>query len=322
MQNNPLISVIIPAYNVEKYINRCIESIIYQDYKNIEVIIINDGSTDNTREICEQYIKQDKRTRLINTENRGAGSARNTGIENANGKYFSFIDADDFICEHYYSRLYEMIKNTNADIAEGHYKRVKSYNENVFTNTGEQREYTNIEKLLILYGENETEYINSVSATNTLYRKELFEKDKFPINRIIDDEFIIYKVLYNSKKIVSTPDIMYAYMQSENSVMRSGVKEKRVFDTIDVYDEVFEFFKDKKNEQLISLILIRYLNYCIELTTKTNYSKEIKDKNKIYEYIKNKFEEKAEIAKNKIDKKIYERLHKEFYKILNEALKK
>ena len=120
MQNNPLISVIIPAYNVEKYINRCIESIIYQDYKNIEVIIINDGSTDNTREICEQYIKQDKRIRLINTENRGAGSARNTGIENANGKYFSFIDADDFICEHYYSRLYEMIKNTKADIAEGH----------------------------------------------------------------------------------------------------------------------------------------------------------------------------------------------------------
>ena len=113
-----------------------------------------------------------------------------------------------------------MITETNADIAEGHYKRVRSYDEEVFTNTGEQKELTNMEKLLVLYGEDEGEYINSVIVTNKLYRKELFENAKFPVNRIIDDEFIMYKLIYNSEKVVSTSDIMYAYVQKSSRYFR------------------------------------------------------------------------------------------------------
>ena len=222
----PCISIIIPAYNAGKYIEKCIQSIIFQSYKDLEIIIINDGSIDNTREICEKYVKQDNRIKLINTENKGAGSARNTGIDVAKGEYISFIDSDDYVCPDYYSRMYRMIKEKNADIAEGHYKRVVGYDEDVFTNTGEEQEYTNIEKLLILYGNNEIEYVNSVIVTNKLYRKRLFKEVRFPVNRIIDDEFIIYKLIYNSKKIISTSDIMYAYVQSEESVMRASLKKK------------------------------------------------------------------------------------------------
>lgn len=322
MEKLPCISIIIPAYNAEKYIEKCIQSIIHQDYRNLEIIIVNDGSIDKTREICEKFVNQDKRIRLINTENKGAGSARNTGIDVAKGEYISFIDSDDYICPDYYSRMYTMLREANADIAEGHYKRVKNYDEDVFTNTGKEQEYTNIEKLLILYGNNEIEYINSVIVTNKLYRRELFKEVKFPVNRIIDDEFIIYKLIYNSKKIISTSDIMYAYVQSEESVMRASFKEKRVHDTLDVYDEVYEFFKDKGNDELIEKILIRYLEYGIELTQKTSKSKDIIDKNKVYEYIRNKFEEKAKIAKNKIEQDRYNKIKNQFNEILGIVLGK
>lgn len=321
MEKLPCISIVIPAYNAGKYIEKCLQSIIYQNYKDIEIIIVNDGSTDNTREICEKFVNQDSRIKLINTENRGAGSARNTGIDVAKGEYISFIDSDDYICPNYYSRMYGMIKDGNADIVEGHYKRVSGYDEDVFTNTGKLQEYTNIEKLLILYGDDEVEYINSVIVTNKLYRRNLFKEIRFPVNRIIDDEFIIYKLIYNSKKIISTSDIMYAYVQSEESVMRASFKEKRVHDTLDVYDEVYEFFKDKGNDRLIEKILIRYLKYGIELTQKTSKSKDIIDKNKTYEYIRNKFEEKSSIAENKIEQNEYNKIKDEFYEILNVVLR-
>ena len=320
MESLPCISIVIPTYNAGKYIKKCIQSIINQTYSDFEVIIVNDGSTDDTKAICEKFAELDSRINLISTENKGAGSARNTGISKAKGRYISFIDSDDYVCRDYYARMYEMIEKGNADIAEGHYKRVSGYDEDIFTNTGKKEEYSNIEKLLILYGENEVEYINSVIVTNKLYRKELFNDVKFPTNRIIDDEFIMYKLLYNSKKIVATPDIMYAYVQSEESVMRASFKEKRVHDTLDVYDEVYEFFKDKGNDELIEKILIRYLGYGIELTQKTSRSKEITDKNRVYEYIKNKFEEKSRISEDKLNKEKYNKIKKEFYEALEGAI--
>ena len=313
------ISIIIPAYNAGKYIEKCIQSIINQDFRDFEVIIVNDGSKDDTKAICEKYVKLDDRIKLISTENRGAGSARNTGISEAKGKYISFIDADDFIAKWYYSKMYTMLEEGNADIVECHYKRTNKYDESIFTNSDTQKEYTNMEKLLVLYGEDEGEYINSVLVTNKLYRKELFNEVRFPVNRIIDDEFIMYKLMYNSKKIISTPDVMYGYFQSEESIMRPTYKERRVHDTLDVYDEVYEFFKDKGNDELIEKILIRYLGYGIELTQKTSKSRDIADKNRVYEYIKNKFEEKAEMAEEKVDKEKYNKIKKEFYEALNIA---
>ena len=171
METIPCISVVILAYNAGKYIEKCIESIISQDFIDMEIIIINDGSTDNTKEICEKYVKMDNRIKLTTTENRGAGSARNTGISKAQGTFIALIESDDYNCDGYFSRMYKMITETNSDIAEGHYKRVNTYDEEVFTNTGEQKVLTNMEKLLVIYGEDEGEYINSVIVTNKLYRK-------------------------------------------------------------------------------------------------------------------------------------------------------
>ena len=169
-----MISVIIPMYNAEKYVEKCLKSIINQTYRDLQIIIVNDGSKDNSQAICEEIAKTDKRMILINTENKGAGSARNTGIENAQGEYISFIDSDDYVCPDYYERLLHMIENTGADIAVGRYARISEHDEMKFINTGEVKECTNMEELLVLYGEDEDKYVNAVIMTNKLFNRRSF----------------------------------------------------------------------------------------------------------------------------------------------------
>ncbi len=313
-----MISVIIPMYNAEKYVGKCLNSLLRQTYKDLQIIIVNDGSKDNSQAICEEFAKQDKRITLINTENRGAGSARNTGIEAAKGEYISFIDSDDYVCDNYYERLLKMIEQTKADIAIGRYQRISEHDEMQFVNSGEIKECTNMEELLVLYGEDEDKYINAVLVTNKLFKRELFEENvRFPIRRLIDDEFIIYKLIYKSQKIVYTDDIMYAYVQSDSSVMRTNFKEQRVHDTLDVYDEVYQFFKENGTEELNRKILVRYLSYCVELAQKTTTSTVIDDKKKVYQLLKEKFNQKTEEAKEKIGLERYQAFYEEFHKVVD-----
>lgn len=313
-----MISVVIPMYNAEKYVEKCLNSLLKQTYKDLEIIIVNDGSKDNSQTICERFAEQDKRITLINTENRGAGSARNTGIEVAKGEYISFIDSDDYVCPDYYERLLHMLEKAGADIAIGKYQRISEHDEMKFINSGEVKECTNLEELLVLYGEDEDRYINAVLVTNKLFKRELFEENvRFPIGRLIDDEFIIYKLIYKSKKIVYTDDVMYAYVQSDSSVMRTNFKEQRVHDTIDVYDEVYKFFKENGTEELNKKILIRYLSYCVELAQKTSTSTVIDNKEKIYQLLKEKFNQKTDEAKEKIGLERYQDFYEEFYKVID-----
>lgn len=315
-----MISVIIPMYNAEKYVEKCLNSLLKQTYQDLEIIIVNDGSKDYSREICEEYVKKDKRITLINTENRGAGSARNTGIEASKGEYISFIDSDDYVCPDYYERFLKMIEHTGADIAIGRYERISEHGEMKFINSGEIKECTNMEELMILYGEDVNDYINAVLVTNKLYKRELFEGNiRFPVGRLIDDEFIIYKLIYKANKIVYTDDVMYAYVQSDSSIMRTNFKEQRVYDTMDVYDEVYAFFKEHGNKELCRKILTRYLDYCGEMARRTSTSTVIdeKDKSKIYEYLEGKFEEKTKDAKELIELEKYENFYKEFYSVVN-----
>lgn len=315
-----MISVIIPMYNAEKYVEKCLNSLIKQTYQDLEIIIVNDGSKDSSRQICEEYVKKDKRITLINTENRGAGSARNTGIEASKGEYISFIDSDDYVCPDYYERFLQMIEKTGADIAIGRYHRISEHEDMQFKNSGEVKECTNMEELMLLYGEDIDDYINAVLVTNKLYKHKLFEGNvRFPVGRLIDDEFIIYKLIYKAKKIVYTDDIMYAYVQSNSSVMRTNFKEQRVYDTMDVYDEVYAFFKKNGTEELCKKILIRYLDYCGEMARRTSTSTVInnKDKEKLYEYLKGKFKEKTEEAKELIESKRYEFFYEEFHKVVD-----
>ena len=300
-----LISVIIPVYNKEKYIKETIISIINQTYSNLEIIIVNDGSTDTSKDICVQFQKKDNRIKLINTDNHGAGHARNIGINTAKGKYISFIDADDYIDKDYYNILYNMIAKYEADIAECKYIRVKQNEKNIQNKKEDNiKLFTNIQKLEILYGDDVHEYVNSVIMCNKLFKKELFKNTYYPENRVIDDEFITYKLIYKSKKIVTTDRELYFYVQSEDSVMRNNFKEKRVIDTIDVYDEVYNFSVDSNLQEIQEIVLIRYLNYCIELVHKTKLSEQISQKDKVIKFIQEKFEEKKKKYYEKYNNKL------------------
>ena len=123
---NELISIIIPIYNVEKYLHCCINSVIRQTYKNLEIILIDDGSPDNCGKICDEYAKKDNRIKVIHKENGGLSSARNAGLDIAKGEYISFVDSDDYVAENFIEKLYKLCKENDADIAECDFYRIKA----------------------------------------------------------------------------------------------------------------------------------------------------------------------------------------------------
>jgi len=317
---NKKISVIVPVYNKENYVEETINSLLNQTYENLEIIIINDGSKDKSKEICEKKEKEDNRIKLINIENHGAGYARNVGIENATGDFISFIDADDYLKNNFYDVLLKLILQENADISECGFKRVSSIQEEIIQPPIINISiYSSNEKILKLYGKDESEYLNTVIMCNKLFKKDLFTDGiRYPIGRIIDDEFIIYKLLNKAKKIVSTNEILYGYIQSEDSVMRQNFKAKRVYDTFDVYDEVYEFFENDQIEGITYLILLRYIKYCVELLIKTNQS-DMKEKEDVIKYINEKFQEKWKIIKNKFnDTTEFEKIYDKFNSLKGE----
>jgi len=317
---NKKISVIVPVYNKENYVEETINSLLNQTYENLEIIIINDGSKDKSKEICEKKEKEDNRIKLINIENHGAGYARNVGIENATGDFISFIDADDYVKNNFYDVLLKLILQENADISECGFKRVSSIQEEIIQPPIINISiYSSNEKILKLYGKDESEYLNTVIMCNKLFKKDLFTDGiRYPIGRIIDDEFIIYKLLNKAKKIVSTNEILYGYIQSEDSVMRQNFKAKRVYDTFDVYDEVYEFFENDQIEGITYLILLRYIKYCVELLIKTNQS-DMKEKEDVIKYINEKFQEKWKIIKNKFnDTTEFEKIYDKFNSLKGE----
>ena len=213
-----LITVVVPVYKVEEYIYKCVDSIINQTYKNLEIILVDDGSPDNCPKICDDYSKKDKRIKVIHKENGGLSDARNFGIENSKGKYICFVDSDDFIHEKYVEILYNNLKNNNADISMCHHYQFINYNEtNDYLPEEETSIYTGLEILNRLY----EDYLNNIVAWNKLYKKELFNNIKYPKGKKLEDAYIIHKLYNNSKKVVITNLELYYYIQRENSIMSS-----------------------------------------------------------------------------------------------------
>ncbi len=285
-----LISVIVPVYNKEKYIRDCIESIIGQTYTKLEILLINDGSTDNSEEICKAYEKNDSRIKLITTENRGAACARNMGIEMANGKYLSFIDADDYIEKHYYEIMLNLLQQYNAQIAECDFARIiETKNYEFPEKIGQIRVMNAKESLIELYGKGDKEHVKTVIMCNKLFEKKLFQTVRYIPNRVIDDETIIYRLLEKCKTIVETNDTLYGYVQSSNSIMRKDFSMKRLEDSITVYDECIEYFKNDLDIQ--ACCLKRAIFFYGEFLEKIIKSNNI-DKEKAYQIVNENFNQK------------------------------
>lgn len=283
------ISLIVPIYNVEKYLNRCVDSIIRQTYSEIEIILINDGSTDNCLEICNKYKKQDKRIIVVDKENGGLSDARNAGIEIATGKYIMFIDSDDWIDSNMVNRLYSLISKKDACIAQCDFARV--YNdENIYFNN----ENINIkvmdskEAMISIYKNNG---VKSIVTWNKIYKKELFNTIRFPKGKIHEDEFTTYKLFDKCKKIIDTDEVMYYYRQRDGSIMKSEFSIKRL-DVIEAIKERIKYFENKGYKEL-KLLAENQLQSLLRSFYTTIYNSTIENKelylNKIVKEIRKNY---------------------------------
>lgn len=186
-----LISVIVPVYKVEKYLKRCVDSILAQTYPCLEVILVDDGSPDGCPAICDEYAREDRRVRVIHKENGGLSDARNAGIDAAKGKFLGFVDSDDYVHPRFYELLLQALKEEGADIAGCDVKKVCK------TEKIEEKEQQPIQR---------TVYSGREATANLydaqMYKKELFEEIRFPKGKLHEDEFTSYKLLYQSESVV------------------------------------------------------------------------------------------------------------------------
>lgn len=269
-----LISVIIPIYNVEKYIYQCINSILNQTYKNIEIILVDDGSPDGCGKICDEYQEKDQRIKVIHKKNGGLSDARNKGMDIAHGKYITFIDSDDYVEDKYIEILYNAIKKNNALISQCNILKVDN-NGTILEKIGYKTNQVKSGQE-ILYDINEGHWIENIVVWNKMYLRELFKNIRFPVGKINEDEFTTYKVLYSQKKIPIVNEYLYNYRQNDESIMGKKFNIKRL-NILKAFEERIQFFEKKNDEGLKKLTQKQYNNLLIDMYYKLEENKNIND---------------------------------------------
>ena len=233
---NDIISVIIPSYNVEKYLDCCIESVVSQTYKNIEIILIDDGSVDNTALMCDAWSEKDSRIRVIHQNNQGLSAARNNGIKVATGKYICFVDSDDYIEADLFESCITSIKNNNSDIVVFGMNRVDE-NGKVF-----ETEIPKTESVLSSYDALKLLFKGEIKdyAPNKLFKTELFNETEFPVDRNFEDIGTIYKLFLTSDKISLLTKALYNYRKRDGSIV-SNMSDKALQDLFIMRKERYDF---------------------------------------------------------------------------------
>ena len=219
------ISVIIPAYNCEKYLEQCVRSVLAQIYQNLEIIIVNDGSTDTTGKIMEQLAQEDKRIKTLHKENTGVGETRNVGLSLATGDYICFIDSDDWMDPNHIDDLYQVLTKTDSDIAITNFSQYNdekgSYNIHLSAEDYYEKVYTPEEWFAFQYGQ--PHFLSScfVVLWGKLYKRELFEDVLYP-NKHADDDYTTWKLYLLSERIVYINAASYVYRINSSSMTQVG----------------------------------------------------------------------------------------------------
>lgn len=251
----PLVSVIIPVYNVELFLRTCIDSIVAQTYSNLEIILVDDGSPDKCPEICNEYAKRDERVKVIHQKNGGLSAARNAGIDIARGEYLTFIDGDDFVVSNYIELLYKGIVEFDADISIASFYSFVNENElNVLCNELPFAEITK-EECFKRYGSLKAELsMPFISACNKIYRKDLFDSIRFPVGKLYEDAFITYKLLDKAKKIVIAPIQLYFYRLNPQSILGQSFREKNL-EMVEAFRSGMDYFYHKGEVAIAEMFL-------------------------------------------------------------------
>lgn len=221
----PLISIIIPVYNVEQYLDYCMQSVLEQSYKNIEIILVDDGSVDSSGEMCDMYAKMDERVKVLHKKNGGLSSARNAGMEIIKGEYFSFLDSDDYIRSDYISKMYKYIVNDKSDMVICSVKKVIG-NEDYRIIQKDSSEHFLFEKEVIKYKMLSRQV--PMYAPSKLYKAKLAIKTKFPEGRLYEDIPTIWNVVKDVNKVTYTNDEIYFYRQRLDSIVNTKYKHERM----------------------------------------------------------------------------------------------
>lgn len=248
----PLCSIIVPIYNVEALLPRCIDSLIGQQYQNIEIILVNDGSTDSSEAICREYLNRDSRIKLINKENGGLSSARNAGLKLSKGEYIFFVDSDDYVTSDFCSVGVDGFLNHNADVV------IFGFN-NIFVDTNKIikkhcRKSRVISKEEALKGTLIDGYINSL-AWNKAYKRELFDNIKYPEGMVFEDVGTTYKIFDKANTIYISSNITYNYELRNGSISNKWwCNDKKINDFFTLRSEQLQFI----NNSYPSLIKLSY----------------------------------------------------------------
>ena len=250
-----LVSVIVPVYNVEKYINRCIESILFQSYSNIEIILIDDGSTDNSGNICDLYKKKDKRIIVIHKKNGGLSDARNCGLKKMSGDYVMFVDSDDYIDANMISFLMNDMLINDSDISICSYYYINEHKKE--KPTFKQNKFVSKKPDLFYNLYNEYSGI-TVSSCMKLYKSSIFKNLKFTKGVIHEDEIIVLDILKKINKISYNLEPLYYYELREGSITRKF--DIRKLDVLPYMDKRIEYFKQIKCNQLVQMTEYKKLN--------------------------------------------------------------
>ncbi|MED4230140.1 glycosyltransferase family 2 protein [Priestia megaterium] len=240
----PDVSVIVPIYNVEELLPKCLRSIINQSLKNIEIILVNDGSTDSSGNICERFAEKDNRIKIIHKKNGGLSDARNAGLDIATGRYIGFVDSDDYIHKDMYKILLEAIVSHECDIAEGGYKEV--YADEVISQESILVSEKIYEKKSALVSAIVDHHCRTY-VWNKLYKRELWKDIRFPYGKLFEDTFTTYKVINQSSKIIKLDRTLYYYYQRENSIVNSKFTVRKL-DQHEALDEMMQFIEEEYHE--------------------------------------------------------------------------
>lgn len=271
-----LISVIVPVYNAESYLHLCIDSVLKQSYQNIELVLIDDESTDNSASICKEYVEKDTRVKYIHVPNGGVSYARNIGIEHATGVYISFLDCDDWLVDGALEYLYQKAVEHDADISMGNYlqyiEETQEWMVHVYQQPYYEKCWTNRELL------EELPFLETIDFSYThpwgrIYKKELFETIRFPNNRVCEDLAVNYRLYGKAKKIVYGHKEIVVWRKRSTS-QSAQFSKKYILNCLQVLDErmTYMMFKDIPLEKY----KLHYLQELHHLKEVCNSNEELK----------------------------------------------
>lgn len=261
---NPLVSIVVPVYNVELYLSRCIDSIITQSYDTIEIILVDDGSQDNCPCICDDYAVKDSRIRVIHKLNGGLSDARNAGLERINGQYVAFVDSDDFLNKYYIEKLYTALITNNADVAICNFQKVDG-NYNKLVSNSEYIQFIGNSKIIWNEEAFWNAYFSGYTPCNVvwskLYKSSIFDNIRFTREKIHEDEFILHQIISKCTKIIPINDILYFYLQRDNSII-AGIKNSTNFDLLEAFQDRYNYFMEKEYYVFAEKTIVLMQRFC------------------------------------------------------------